>query len=299
MKTLEDTITTYQAAGKLMLFGEYLVLKGADCLAFPLKFGQTLTIQRSSHFYWESYAKDGLWFSVSMDDDLEIIETNNIKVAQILQQLFLVIRKERPELELQHFFKAEANFQLDWGLGSSSTLIRLLNQWSEVDPQLLLDVSFGGSGYDVACAKAKAPILYANNQIKLEVQLSKSITDKMLFVYLGNKQSSKKEVQRFEDIEVPSEDILKMNGIIEKAIKTDEIEVFEQLINNSNELIASRIEIPMLKPQLFKDYPYSIKYLGAWGGDFFLATYRDLDKAKTFFKQKGYNTMFTYKELIR
>ena len=51
-----------------MLFGEYLVLKGADCLAFPLKFGQELTISDSDVLTWESYAKHGMWFHVSMDN---------------------------------------------------------------------------------------------------------------------------------------------------------------------------------------------------------------------------------------
>ncbi len=282
-----------------MLFGEYLVLKGADCLAFPLKFGQILTIQKANQLRWESYSKHGLWFNVSMDSNFKVIETNNIKVAEILQQLFLVIRRERPELDFQQFFKAEANFELDWGLGSSSTLISLLSQWSAVDAQQLLEVSFGGSGYDVACAESKRPIVFANNQIKQEIQLSKSITDKLLFIYLGNKQNSKKEVQRFEEIDVHSDDIYAMNSIIEKAIKTDKIDVFEQLLNNSNALIAQLIKMPMLKPRLFKDYPYSIKYLGAWGGDFFLATFRNLEMAKSYFKQKGYNTMFTYNELIK
>ena len=56
-----------------MLFGEYLVLKGADCLAFPLKFGQQLSISESDTLKWESYAKDQMWFHVTMDNGLNII----------------------------------------------------------------------------------------------------------------------------------------------------------------------------------------------------------------------------------
>jgi mevalonate kinase len=55
--------TTYRAAGKLMLFGEYLVLKGAKSLAFPLKYGQTLEVSPSENMiHWESWSPEGCWF---------------------------------------------------------------------------------------------------------------------------------------------------------------------------------------------------------------------------------------------
>ncbi|MNE42905.1 hypothetical protein D3C80_1370560 [compost metagenome] len=75
--------------------------------------------------------------------------------------------------------------------------------------------------------------------------------------------------------------------------------MFEQQLNLSEELISSIIETIQLKQRLFADYPYSIKSLGAWGGDFFLATYRDLKTAKIYFEEKGYDTLFTYQEFIK
>ena len=296
---MENTITTYSASGKLMLFGEYLVLKGADCLAFPLKFGQTLSIEDADELIWESYSKDGLWFSASMSKDLEITETNNREVADILRQLFLVIQAEQPHLDFNQYFKAEANFDLNWGLGSSSTLISLLSQWSGVDPDILSDASFGGSGYDVACATAKGAIVYANGETKQEVHLPEAITEKMLFVYLGNKQNSREEIKRFNHAKVTPEDVQKINAIIKNSLKADTIEAFEKQLNDSERLIAPLIGMPELKQLLFSDYPYSTKYLGAWGGDFFLATYRDLKTAKNYFLDKGYDTIFTYNELTK
>lgn len=282
-----------------MLFGEYLVLKGADCLAFPLKFGQTLTADKSDQFKWESYAKDNLWFHVTMNDQLEIVKTNNHEVAEILRNLFLVIRKECPTLNFKQSFKAEANFELNWGLGSSSTLISLLSQWSGVDAKNLLNVSFGGSGYDVACATANDTILYANGATKKEVHISDAVTDKFLFVYLGSKQSSREEIKRFKNAEVTSEDIETINTLVENSLNTNDIEVFEQQLNRSEDLIASIIGSKKLKDHLFSDYSYSIKSLGAWGGDFFLATFRELETAKSYFQNKGYETLFTYQELIK
>lgn len=282
-----------------MLFGEYLVLNGSDCLAFPLKFGQTLSVTKSDEIIWESYSKHGMWFSASMSNDFTILNTDNLEVAEILRKLFILIRTEKPNLDFNQRFKAEANFELNWGLGSSSTLISLLSQWSGVETKKLLDVSFGGSGYDVACAMAEAPILYANGKIKKEVPLPESITNKLLFIYLGNKQNSREEIKRFKKTDVSQHQVDEMNAMISNALQTDKIEVFEQQLDHSEELISSIIGTVKLKQRLFADYPYSIKSLGAWGGDFFLATYRDLKTAKSYFEEKGYDTLFAYQELIK
>lgn len=282
-----------------MLFGEYLVLKGADCLAFPLKFGQTLSIEKSEQFTWKSFAKDTCWFSVTMTTDFEVIETNNDEVAEILRQIFLVIRTERPQLDCIQNFIIEANFDLNWGLGSSSTLISLLSQWSGIDAKKLLAVSFGGSGYDVACATANDAIVYADGIVKAEVHLPEAVTDQLLFVYLGKKQSSREEVKRFKQAHVSPEDIQEMNTIIAHTLAAENIVEFEELLAAAEELTASIIGIQKLKQQQFSDYPYCLKYLGAWGGDFFLATYRDIEKAKAYFREKGYTTIYSYQEIIR
>lgn len=292
-------IRTYEASGKLMLFGEYLVLNGSDCLAFPLKFGQTLSVTKSDAIFWESYSKHGVWFSASMGDDFTVLETNNEEVAEILRKLFVVIRTEKPDLDFNQRFRAEANFELNWGLGSSSTLISLLSQWSGVEPKKLLEASFGGSGYDVACATAEGPILYANGIVKKEVPLPESITDKLLFVYSGNKQNSREEIKRFKDRNVSQEQVDAMNMLISNALNTDKIAVFEQQLDLSEDLISSVIGTVQLKERFFADYSYSIKSLGAWGGDFFLATYRDLETAKNYFEEKGYDILFTYQEFIK
>lgn len=282
-----------------MLFGEYLVLNGANCMAFPLKFGQTLQINESERLIWESFSMGERWFHCVMNNDFSIIETTNVEVAETLQNLLKTIKSEKPNLNFKCHFKAEANFVLQWGLGSSSTLISLLSQWSGVHFKTLLDVSFGGSGYDVACATAKKSIIYANGQVLKEVEIPKSITDYMLFVYLGNKQNSREEIKRFKKSEVKQVHIDQMNKLIENALNTNDIGVFEQQLDKSEELISSIIASIKLKDRFFAKYLYSIKSLGAWGGDFFLATHRDVEEAKTYFKSMGYDTMFTYDELIK
>ncbi len=51
-------------------------------------------------------------------------------------------------------------FPRQWGLGTSSTLINNIASWFHIDAFTLLNNSFGGSGYDIACAKNNTPIIY-------------------------------------------------------------------------------------------------------------------------------------------
>lgn len=290
----------YNAACKLMLFGEYLVLRGSKSLAFPLKFGQELEVRRSNQLKWASYSPEGCWFEAEFSSDFKVTSTNHPEASEILAKLFRLIADIHPQIDWNLSFKATADFNLSWGLGSSSTLISLLSQWSNCDPYQLLDVSFGGSGYDVACATAQGPIVYEMpSRSTKEVSLHPKVTEKLLFVYLGEKQNSRNEIKRFEKNEVTPNDIQQLNEIIDKSIKTDTIEAFESLIDQSEMLLSPIIGKERLKDHIFADYTDSIKSLGAWGGDFFLATFRDLEKAKTYFNSKGMKTMFTYKELIK
>jgi mevalonate kinase len=294
--------TTYRAAGKLMLFGEYLVLKGAKSLAFPLKYGQTLEVSPSENMiHWESWSPEGCWFKATFEEDLNLWDTNDHEVAETLRKLLKLIRDLNPKLDMKQNFKMTADFNLQWGFGSSSTFISLLAQWSDAYAPILLKESFGGSGYDVACATADGPIIY---QLKEgggeygEVPIHENIQQHMLFVYLGKKQSSKNEIARFRQGNITETDLKLMDEIVDRAIEADAIEKFEALLDQSEDILAPIIGRTKLKEDIFADYKYSIKSLGAWGGDFFLATFRDLEEAKDYFKTKGHQTMFTYNELI-
>jgi hypothetical protein len=56
--------------------------------------------------------------------------------------------------------------------------------------------------------------------------------------------------------------------------------------------------IPRIKEQFFSEYWGEIKSLGAWGGDFILATSeRSAEETKTYFNQKGFEVLFKYEQL--
>ena len=163
-------IQNYYSHGKFLLTGEYLVLKGALALALPLKLGQSMVVEtfQETSLRWDAYKIDGLWFSVTLNPKtLEIVDCDDQSKAEKLAQILKAVRQLNPAaFEGGLCFKTHLDFDPNWGLGSSSTLIANLSQWANVNPYKLLKMTFGGSGYDIACATAKRPIYY---QVKTEV----------------------------------------------------------------------------------------------------------------------------------
>ena len=151
---------TFYSHGKLLISAEYAVLDGAKALALPTKFGQTLNVESisGSTIHWKSISSTGkTWFETQFNIDTSLkISCNNdseialrlLQVLETLQQLNLTLFK----IDTGFYITSTLEFPENWGLGSSSTLINNLAQWAKVDAFKLLDLTFGGSGYDIACA---------------------------------------------------------------------------------------------------------------------------------------------------
>ena len=61
--------------------------------------------------------------------------------------------------------------------------------------------TFDGSGYDIACAQHKSPILYTRkdmNPIVEEVNFNPKFKEQLYFVYLNKKQNSREGIQQVE-----------------------------------------------------------------------------------------------------
>lgn len=293
-----------KAHGKLLLSGEYFVLNGAPALVLPLKFGQTLTVSKNNQngIYWESYNhKQVRYFDA-------IINTNNKSTNPIeerLNQLFAVCKRENPSISSEGaLFHMSADFDLQWGLGSSSTLVALLADYHQINPYALLQQSFGGSGYDVAAAFRQNPFLYQRKDILhpdiQEVKLHECWKHHVCFVYLGNKQDSREGIQIFksklkDDVQWNREISELTNAFVEA---TNE-KALRSAVNAHESFISTQLEIQQVKEKLFSDYPGEIKSLGAWGGDFVMVVYDgDQTSVKKYFHQKGYDTLFFYQEII-
>ena len=71
---------------------------------------------------------------------------------------------------------------------------------------------------------------------------------------------------------------------------------FESLMEEHEALLSNILNIAPVKQQLFPDYFGMVKSLGAWGGDFVLAT--GDDKTIPYFKAKGYPTIIPYSKMV-
>ena len=309
----------YQAHGKFLLTGEYLVLKGALALALPLKLGQSLQVSLADtdthRLHWIAQRPDKPWFSVLFDTDtLEPVTTDDSAKAEKLSSILKAVRQLKPNAfyGCDIRFNTHLDFDPNWGLGSSSTLIANLARWANVNPYELLKLTFGGSGYDIACATAEGPIYY---QVKAKVpepvegptptiepiDFNPSFADHLFFIYQGQKQSSSKEIKAFLAKANPIElqkDKEAVSDISRSVPKCQNLDEFGLLMQCHERIIARCIgQEPVQKR--FPDFEGVLKSLGAWGGDFILAaTNWNENQVKAYFKEKGLKVVFGYKELV-
>ena len=309
----------YQAHGKFLLTGEYLVLKGALALALPLKLGQSLDVSLADtdthRLHWIAQQPDQPWFSVMFDTNtLEPISTDDPAKAEKLASILKAVRQLKPTAfyggDIR--FRTHLDFNPNWGLGSSSTLIANLARWANVNPYELLKMTFGGSGYDIACATAEGPIYY---QVKAEVpepvegptptvepiNFNPPFTDHLYFIYQGQKQSSSKEIKAFLEKANPidlQKDIDAVSEISRAVPKCESLDEFAMLMQCHERIIARCIgQEPVQKR--FPDFEGVLKSLGAWGGDFILATTEwNENQVREYFKKYSLEVVFGYNKIV-
>ncbi len=304
-------IETFYAKGKLLLTGEYLVLDGAHALACPTLTGQKMTVVkgRGSEIKWKSFDPNGEeWFSAVISlFDFSCEKTSNPSVGNRLTQILTEsVRLNSDFLSKWNGLKIETTceFPLDWGLGSSSTLVYCMAQWADVDPFELYNRTFGGSGYDIACANAGGPIFYHltdNMPVIGKAAIPKEIRDKLYFIYTGQKQDTLKGVEyyRSRSSRVETRLIDDVSSISEEMTHVHDIGQTDELINNHESILSEILDLPKIKTERFPDYWGAIKSLGTWGGDFVLATSkRSPEETTAYFNQKGHPVVMTWDEMM-
>ena len=302
----------FHANGKFLLSGEYLVLQGARALALPLNLGQSLEVttidDANGMIHWDAYTPKGFWFaSIFSKHDFTVHASDDMDKADNLSRIFKAIKSLNPNIlqdKKDYFFTTRLEFDSEWGLGSSSTLISLLAQWAEIDPYKILKMTMGGSGYDIACATASQPIIYRlenGTPIVEKADFNPGFKDKLYFVYQGHKQSSGKEVKSFKERAQKSDfsmEIAEISEISEQLINATSFNDFCALLTRHEEIMSRCLEQPSLKSQ-YPDFQGVVKSLGAWGGDFFLAaTELPENEVVGYFKKKGLETILKYTDIV-
>jgi mevalonate kinase len=299
---------TFYSNGKLLLTAEYVVLDGAKALAVPTRFGQNLKVKKGKNqqINWKSFDADkSIWFQDTItfsDIQNKIISENNNSVKNTLIEILHQAFVQNP------FFLDEEGYEIEthltfpriWGLGTSSTLINNIAQWLQIDAFELLQKSFGGSGYDVACAQTNSPIIYQLvNEIPhfKTVHFNPQFKENIHFVYLNQKQNSKSAISNYVTQRHKTTKIIsKINTITYQTIDCKEGKEFAKLMEQHEIIMSDVLETKTVKENLFPDFKGVIKSLGAWGGDFVMVISKE--NPKKYFIEKGYLTVLTYDEMV-
>ncbi|WP_309613450.1 GYDIA family GHMP kinase [Flavobacterium sp.] len=298
---------TFYSNGKLLISGEYLVLDGANAFALPTKFGQDLVVENGSNqqIEWKSFDFDNhLWFedTISFTEIINNIdsktETVKTTLINILHEAYLL----NPDF-INNFegykISTHLTFPRNWGLGTSSTLLNNVAQWTKINAFTLLNNSFGGSGYDIACAQNDTPVLYQieNNVVK-QVTFNPDFKENIYFVYLNKKQNSKAAINAYYNNrnEHLAENITKNNKLTEAIINAKTVKEFALAVEKHEIHLSNILETRTIKEIAFSDFNGVIKSLGAWGGDFVMVVSKE--DPKKYFISKGYETILTYNEMI-
>lgn len=303
--------TDYLAHGKLLLSGEYAVLDGALALAVPTRPGQRLQIfdGEPGALHWVSRDVDGsIWLDVrfTRDEIQKPLATGDfpsgvrdrllyvLQAAGALQPGFLNrLAGCRVETRLE--------FPREWGLGTSSTLVANIAAWSGADPYDLLAKTFGGSGYDIACAAAAGPIFYRQmpgGRLVEPASFHPPFAGQLTFVYLNRKQDSRAGIRRYRERgEPPAAELEEVSRLAAALAAAPDLEAFRMALERHEEVVSGWLGLRPVREQLFPDFDGSVKSLGAWGGDFILAAGGTAPEA--YFRDRGYATCLAYDQLVR
>lgn len=286
-------------------------MDGATAMAIPTIPGQSMRVSEASgsEVLWKSYdARGQQWFAASFDlMDFKAIKTTDSTISDTLTGILKAASRMNSDF-LSHWKKYKVDtyleFDRNWGMGSSSTLISCIAQWADVSPYHLLFDTLGGSGFDVACAQADGPILYRLGEEELDidyVDFSPGFLKNLYLVYLGHKQDTKAARGYYESKRDTMNGALSHISEISTAIpECTSLREFERLIEEHESIVSKVLNLPRVKAQHFSDYPGAVKSLGAWGGDFVLAT-SDASEADTraYFTAKGFSTVLKLQEVMK
>ncbi len=286
------------------------MLEGAKALALPINKGQSLEVSESKMkgvLQWHSQHLGGNWFNAELSiPQLEIIETDNVKIAKRLVAILKKTKEFQSEFlngEVGLKVKTKLEF-LPWhGLGSSSTLINNIAKWAGVDAFELQKSSFGGSGYDIACANSNSPLFFElkySEPLIEETTFNLEFSDNIYFVYLGKKQKSIESIKSFrKNAKFTSNEIDEISKISRAISNCKKLEEFEYLVETHEDIISKVLVRPTIKSIAFSDFSGSVKSLGGWGGDFVMMTTKmnKMELAK-YLLSKNLDTFFPFNDLL-
>lgn len=302
---------SFFANAKLLLTGEYFVMHGANALAIPLKYGQTLTVSylvNDDLLHWTAADKNGVWFNADIKTRaIIVIKSTDETVGTRLQIILKAARTLNPQFLLDgcgYCINTYVDFDRNWGLGTSSTLIVNIAKWAGVDAFKLHCLVSKGSGYDIACATSNNPIVYKvidKVPVVIPVEIPFMLQQHIYFIYLGNKQDTTKNIENLDDRNlIDSNKINLISSITNRLLKEEKLENIMQVIIEHEDIVEEFLHEEAIQKKLFHDFNGVIKSLGAWGGDFCMVISSEGDSyIRKYFNSRGYITIFQFNEIVK
>lgn len=293
--------------GKLLLTSEYVVLDGALALAVPTKWGQEFFFEEipdgNSHVIWSAFHQNESWLQIKIDyNTWTILQTNEAESADFILKILKNIQELSPsKFKSTHTYHLKTNLQFpaNFGLGSSSTLMNNLAEWSEIDAFALNENNLGGSGYDIAVAQKKAALLYRNSENNREIEVinfDPDFKENLLFVHLNAKQNSREGIELYRSKVKSTNLVEEFSQITRQVVKCKILAEFSELMETHEAALSEFLGLKTVKDQYFSDCPIFVKSLGAWGGDFVMTA--KFSGFESYFRGKGFSTFFTYDDII-
>lgn len=303
---------SYYKHGKLLLIGEYFVLDGATALAVPTRRGQRFTVSGPeaappTELHWIMVDHSGTETRriVLPRDAWTTVTPSQDPVTDRLRQLFRAAEELRPGCTAVlpgSRIRCELEFPADWGLGSSSTLVGFLAEHLGVNAYALLERTFGGSGYDLACADATGPLLYQRDGTSPKLQeydWSPEWLGTTYFVHLNRKQNSRQALELYQTSDVDEETLWEANQDARLLLQASHLRAAARVVTGYERLVADVLGLTPVREEYFSDFDGEIKSLGAWGGDFIWAlTERPGEYVRDYFNERGYPTVVGWNEMV-
>ncbi len=116
-------------------------------------------------------------------------------------------------------------------------------------------------------------------------------------MYLNKKQNSREGIKRFKKLKGNlNSEINQISQLSDSFLACNNLKDFEKLLLKHEQIVSKTVQLKTIQEQLFSDYFGQTKSLGAWGGDFILASGNT--DTPNYFKQKGFETVIPYIKMI-
>lgn len=305
--------TSFHKHGKLLLTAEYFILDGVAALAVPTKLGQTFTVATAEaggyNVSWRAYTNTGeVWLRevLHAEDWAGPQDAKREGGKARLCQLFAAAERLRPgctPTQTAVDITTQLGFNQQWGLGSSSTLVAAFAQWLGVNPYALLEATFGGSGYDLACADAAGPILYERNGSTPKVtplDWRPEWVKGTHFVYRNQKQNSREGIRAYRKAGATTAAKKEIGRITTALLQPAlHLRAAAQLLREHEQIVGETLGLMPVQQEYFADFPGQLKSLGAWGGDFIWAVSPESDAVvRAYFNERGFGTVIGYEDMV-